>query len=657
MEGHISNLCIETSFVYDFSSNGEIREINYVNPSETVRKLGLKEAVFLFTEGNRVYYKEEFINQGVAVIVDSNSMVVGIVNRSSDPNAEPSFLESTDITVPPGGFVVLAIDEDYQRTGSRKFFSMNFKIGDLVKLKIKDIHVTLQEVLYLCESDGLAPLIAMNHEEFITTFDQYMTVKGTVLFANNQSDRIIIRKYNSKNCLSAEKVTNICSSQDLSSFSAEVDLEEGVNYIDILLSTDGRTVEATKKNLIIYRKAKTDENNKRIIMWVEEYVNAEALNSLDKMEKMIIQASTAGVTDFAVDVKGCEGYAAYQKATLSHTPYMTQSCNPRKQITMEFDFLEEFIRLSHQYGIKVLASFNFFAEGVISTGDYAMKVPELHKDWAEVLQAPEDDGELKSVLDTKREAMILYVNPANEEVQELQLKRAEEVLMNYDIDAIIMDRTRYDNQYADFSTESRIRFEGFLKERNKTLGHWPEDVYAIQKDGSMKQGIYYYDWITFRSMIIRDFSTRLKILVQQYRKEKKKDIQLAAYVGAWYEAYYQNGVNWASKEFRYNSRLNFPMPALYTEEYSKASYLDNIDFLMIGCYYDTKEQVGKYVTLGNILTGSKVPLLGSISLPSFKDYNALKEGFQEAYRFSDGAMIFDLCYTDWNLLKAAIAEK
>ncbi len=172
----------------------------------------------------------------------------------------------------------------------------------------------------------------------------------------------------------------------------------------------------------------------------------------------------------------------------------------------------------------------------------------------------------------------------------------------------------------------------------------------------MVLGEHYYEWITFRSTIIQGFSNRLRELVDRYRGETKRDIKLAAYVGSWYETYYQNGVNWADESFVYNERLQFPMDKLYTREYAKASYLKNIDFIMIGCYYDTKEQIEKYVTLGNILINNKIDLIGSISLPDLKTAKELKEGFKATYDNSDGTMIFDLCYTDWSKLTPAMKD-
>ena len=88
---------------------------------------------------------------------------------------------------------------------------------------------------------------------------------------------------------------------------------------------------------------------------------------------------------------------------------------------------------------------------------------------------------------------------------------------------------------------------------------------------------------------------------------------MAAYVGSWYEVYYQNGVNWASKDFRYDDRLNFPESEIYSEEYNNTSYLKHLDFLMIGTYYKTAKEVNRYITLGNIFTCGQCPILCSMT--------------------------------------------
>ena len=142
--------------------------------------------------------------------------------------------------------------------------------------------------------------------------------------------------------------------------------------------------------------------------------------------------------------------------------------------------------------------------------------------------------------------------------------------------------------------------------------------------------------------------------MNDYSSKNNRTIKLAAYVGSWYELYYQNGVNWADESFVYNERLNFPLEDLYTREYAKTSYIHNLDFIMIGCYYDTKEQIEKYVTLGNILMNNKIEMIASISLPDLKTEEELKAGFKATFENSDGTMIFDLCYTDWDSLQKAM---
>lgn len=121
---------------------------------------------------------------------------------------------------------------------------------------------------------------------------------------------------------------------------------------------------------------------------------------------------------------------------------------------------------------------------------------------------------------------------------------------------------------------------------------------------------------------------------------------MAAYVGSWYEVYYQNGVNWASNQFKYDDRLSFPDSEIYGKSYNRTSYLGNLDFLMIGTYYKTPKEVNRYITLGNILTCGQVPLLGSMSLP---DLSVSDQGkvFGASLKNSSGLMIFDNCYVDW----------
>ena len=255
---------------------------------------------------------------------------------------------------------------------------------------------------------------------------------------------------------------------------------------------------------------------------------------------------------------------------------------------------------------------------------------------------------------------LAFVNPSNKEVQDFQLLRVEEVLKNYAIDGIVLDRCRYDNLYADFSHITRNAFEEYLLKEGKTLINFPEDAFKINNKGALIKGRYYNEWITFRSQTISDFTGRVRELVDKYKSRRNPDLKMAAYVGSWYEVYYQNGVNWASRNFKYNNFFKFPESNIYNEKYSKTSYLNHLDFLMIGTYYKTSKEVKRYITLGNILTCGELPILGSMSLPDLK-VEEQGQIFKTSINHSDGLMIFDYCYVDWitflEQMKIALSNK
>jgi uncharacterized lipoprotein YddW (UPF0748 family) len=433
-------------------------------------------------------------------------------------------------------------------------------------------------------------------------------------------------------------------------FKGEVPLGKGVNYFDVKLTDAGQTSD--EQSLVIFRKEKNTQPSE-IVLWVEQFPNAKTLTDDNAVASMIAKAKQAGFTAIGFDVKGPEGFVSYRKNDLSQSPYITKMANPAKQLPETgFDLLESMLTHAHQSGIKVYASFNFFTEGNVTSGDYA--VMKQHIDWEEIVQRPEDKGDLVRVSESSvgkeaasgKRLVLAFVNPANKEVQDFQLRRVEEVLKNYPVDGIVLDRCRYDNLYADFSNVTRNAFAAYLRADGKQLENFPNDAFRIDEQGKLVQGKYFTEWIAFRSQTIKQFTDRLRALVNQYKNTKNQELKMAAYVGSWYEIYYQNGVNWASSHFVYNEKLGFPESKIYTEQYYKTSYLDNLDFLMIGTYYKTDKEVRKYITQGNILTNGQLPLLGSMSLTDLKDEQR-SEVFKASLSESSGLMIFDLCYIKW----------
>ncbi|ABX43912.1 family 10 glycosylhydrolase [Lachnoclostridium phytofermentans] len=680
---HIEGLCIETSFIYDFTSHGELFPIDYVsieakednkdannsiqidsnrkdklhllttNQLSDITLATLSNSLVICMDENQAVSESSFVIEGEIYSTEIGS-TTSLQRVKAASVAMIVYLEGELTTLKNS---LLSEDKNIAFGENNSFAKQVFESflkGDVVRYKLGVNYMSTLGLASLIEKrmDSTSVFLTVDSKEYATVEEDNFLLEGKLEHFHKNKKYELRIMYGDGREESFREMTAFVASE---SFSVSVPLTLGANYIDCTLVEDGIEISDSKHTHIVFYK-QTSNQPKEIIMWAEQYVNAETTKTVERIESLIQTAKDAGITAFALDVKGCEGYAAYRKSTLTNVKYMTETTNPKKAFQMEIDFLEEFVKAAHASGLRVYASFNFFVEGNIASNDFAIDLPNTHPDWAEVLHVPEDQGELKSVLETKRNCMLCYVNPANKEVQDFELLRVKELLDNYEVDGVIMDRTRYDNQYADFSEVTRIQFVEYLKSKGKELVHWPKDIYSFDAEQKMIFGPLYLDWLTFRSSIIQGFARRLRGIVDEYAKNQKRPIALAAYVGSWFDLYYQNGVNWGSKDFRYNERLNFPVSKLYTEDYSKTSYVDYIDFLMIGCYYGTSEMIEKYTTIGNIVTNHKVPMMASMSLPDLNTEELLKIGTKACIDFSDGTMIFDLCYTDWNMLRPALKE-
>lgn len=577
-----------------------------------------------------------------AVVINGDMKVIKVLNGVISKNAQPAFSAPLDITLGQAEFTLIGYDTDYLKDGYRKFLAENFHVGDVVKLRIDGEVHSLDKVIAFSKG-SIPPQIELDNDFLFTVVGSKTTLSGCI--ANYD------KKANYQLFIENRTETKPVAVTTKGLFRNQLTLNDGTNFFNWILKKEGK--EITRKSVAIFSKVPNQQQSE-LVMWVEQFPNAKVLTNREAVATMVNNAKKAGFTSIGLDVKGPEGYVSYRKNDLSKTPYLTATKNPNKQVKDDgFDLLEVVLQEAHKIGLKVYTSFNFFTEGNITVNDYA--ILHEHKDWEEIVQRPEDKGKLLKITESTRgkEAAkgkllaLAFVNPSNKEVQDFQLLRVEEVLKNYDIDGIVLDRCRYDNLYADFSHVTRNAFEEYLEKEGKILENFPADAFKIDKEGTLVKGQFFKEWITFRSQTICDFTRRIRSLVDKYKTEKNPNLKMAAYVGSWYEVYYQNGVNWASNQFKYDDRLSFPDSEIYGENYNKTSYLNNLDFLMIGTYYKTPKEVNRYITLGNILTCGQIPLLGSMSLP---DLSVTDQGkvFGASLKNSSGLMIFDNCYVDWN---------
>lgn len=273
--------------------------------------------------------------------------------------------------------------------------------------------------------------------------------------------------------------------------------------------------------------------------------------------------------------------------------------------------------------------------------------------------------ELQKLADSDTEGVALFVNPLHPEVRQRVMGVVREICENYPIDGFVLDRMRWANVYVDFSDMTRAAFES----RYGRVNNWPQDILLIPDlpREPFTRGSRFGQWAQFRAEIIRDYVTEIRRTINSVRP-----MPLSAYVGSWFPIYYELGVNWGSDALE--RPYGFVDPT-----YRFSSYLDNMDFLMPGCYYNVPfmneaafNDTDEVRTVEGMTRRCMDWTAGSTFVYSgiyAQDYRNDPSGFERAIRAarlnSHGVMIFDSSHIvewDWwgtirNGLGASTADK
>jgi uncharacterized lipoprotein YddW (UPF0748 family) len=246
-----------------------------------------------------------------------------------------------------------------------------------------------------------------------------------------------------------------------------------------------------------------------------------------------------------------------------------------------------------------------------------------------------------------------FVNPLIPEVREYELNIIKEIVTNYDVDGLVLDRARYSNIYADFSDLSRSEFEKYI---GHEVQNWPSDIFTVTFTDTGTQinaGPLYKKWIEWRAHNIFNFFADAKALV----KSIDNNVDFSTYVGSWYPYYYNEGVNWGSQDYH-------PNEPWASEDYHKYGYAGLLDFIMTGLYYSdiTIEEAlaagnPEWMSVegaGNLSTevvNQDTFVYGSLYLLQYQDQpERFKQAIKKTLETTNGIMIFDLVYLemyDW----------
>lgn len=609
---------------------GPRKKIDYIDRDVT----GISNVIALFT---RDYGPSITIPQfNVAVQVDGNNRVMRVVNPSIN-GSPPVWTGPTQLDIPEGGYVLMGQDNSYTANEIKRYLAVHFKSGDVIKLRKNGEVVPVQDLM---SGQGWIPKLTLTNAPMVTVTDSQYIISGTVTNIDHP-DAVSLMMND----------TAVPVGSD-GSFTYAYPLVNGTNYIDVKVMKNG--IQQDIRHLVVFSRPGFS-SQKEVLLWVDQASNAKKFQTSGQVYAFLKKAKDNGVTGILFDVKGVEGYASYKKNDLTGRPYISEIKTPeRAGSNPDLDLLQEFVTHGHALGLKVHAAINVFAEGSIAYQEFA--VLNDHLDWEERVYFPENNGEIKRLRESAKQGLVAFVNPANDEVRNYQLRTFEEIIKNYEVDGIVHDRSRYDNESADFSDETRVKFEQFLQARGKQLVNWPQDIFQyennVRVDGPLIQ-----DWWEFRSATIKSFFGEVKSMVDAYEVSTGRSIQVSSYVGSWYETYYLNGVNWGSTNFRFDPRLGLNEESVYTSDYYQTAYIEYLDFLMIGAYQTTSQEVKKYITLGNIVTNGEIPMYAGIALTNVQSPAVQREVFQAGLKNTNGLMLFDASQINWPIASAALRDE
>jgi len=261
------------------------------------------------------------------------------------------------------------------------------------------------------------------------------------------------------------------------------------------------------------------------------------------------------------------------------------------------------------------------------------------------------------------EKVSCFVNPLHPDARRHELEVVRELVTNYDIDGLVLDRCRFSNLNNDFSDRTRAAFEQWL---GKPVARWPEDIFAFAPTPGEPpiRGPLFKSWLEFRAQVIRDFVGE----IAQCIRGLKPNIQFGTYVGSWYPSYYEVGVNWGSPR----THLRYPW---FTPDYPDTGYAEFFDWIATGCYYPVatredarreglseKATVEYAAELSNMAAASGAFVYGGVYVPDYTDDpERFLRALNAAGRQSQGWMIFDLSYINdfhwWPVLERAYPKE
>lgn len=440
---------------------------------------------------------------------------------------------------------------------------------------------------------------------------------------------------------------------------------------------------------------------RRRILWIDAVANLPRTDHRDGLAALLDRAVASGFTSVVVDVKPTSGEVLYMSRL---APRLGQ-WEPGYELPSGYDLLATALAEAEPRGLEVFAGLNIFVEGYRQKGRLrgAILADPSRFGWESVAYSasarhgePEASSMKPSLAPISQFAGKdwVFVNPALPAVQEYEAALLAEVVQNYPVAGVILDRARYTGLDTDFSAATREGLSNYVGEK---VRRWPEDVYELvtaPPDGDagllrssegywLRPGPFFSQWLTWRAQVIHDFIVAARRRVKAVRS----DALFGLYAGSWYPSYYELGVNWASSGFQSD---NVVAAGPVSPGHQATGFAEELDLFMSGNYYpevyereatgavDASREQGEAKEPAQVresnwwctvegacrlvehVTRHVRPTYGSLYLAQYEGRpKRARQALEVCCAGSDGVMIFDSSHMDrlqwWDEL--AVAEE
>ncbi len=391
-------------------------------------------------------------------------------------------------------------------------------------------------------------------------------------------------------------------------------------------------------------------------VWVEITANTQRILDANLFSEAMRKCAERGIDSVVLSVKDTSGFAIYNSKYAPHYSKL-------KSNFQEIDYLQQCLEIAHKHELKLYASIDVFAEGNkhkpnplmkgLTNEGWMCEVYGLDSNDQPVIQPITSENPIQTVgsLDDFGE---IFVNPANDEVVDYELGLIKELIDNYDIDGIVLDRVRYVGLCADFSQTTLNKWKAYA---NITEEVNVEDIFKMTKvngEIEVSYGKYFSSFNTFRAKMVHDFICKVRKVVDNAEHK----VEFVDYTGSWYPEYYVVAANWASKK-----HIETSYPATNGEEYATTGYIAEVDRMLSGFYYEdvTIEEARAHnmpadwysvegsADIAYEVTKRETPILGSLYLFQYTANPAdITRAVDMCFKVSDGCMLFDLVYLEDN---------